>query len=84
MAGIGFKLEKILEKDSYFSTVKAHFYSTLISSGPWILSIITLFCLGYFAPTNVDIYELTYFRAMIIYIFAFSLIFSSLNPIPAI
>ena len=74
MAGIGFRLERLLDEDSYISILKSHIYSTFICSGPWLLSIITIFCLSYFAPKNIDIYEIIYFRATITYIFAFSLI----------
>ena len=74
MAGIGFKIEKILGEDTYIASMKAYFYSALISAGPWILSIVTIFCLNYFSPDNIDTYEIIYFRCTIIYIFAFSLI----------
>jgi len=74
MAGIGFNLQKILAGDTYFDSAKAHLYSVLISAGPWVLSIITLFCLSLFAPENIDTFELVYFRTSIIYIYAFSLI----------
>ncbi|KJJ83871.1 transmembrane protein [Candidatus Omnitrophus magneticus] len=74
MAGIGFKIEKILKEDSFLSVVKAHIYSSFISSGPWILSIITIFCLNYFSPCNIDSFEMAYFKTSIIYIFALSLI----------
>ena len=40
MAGIGFELRKILNRDSYFALVRAYAYAGLISSGPWILSIL--------------------------------------------
>lgn len=74
MAGIGFNLRKILESDTYFASFRAYFYSTIIAAGPWILSILTLFALNYFAPSNISLYEIVYFRALIIYTFAFSLI----------
>lgn len=78
MAGIGFDLQKLLEGDTYFDTVKAHLYSVLISAGPWVLSILTLLCLNLFAPENIDMFELTYFRTAIIYAYAFSLIVAGL------
>jgi uncharacterized membrane protein len=74
VAGIGFNLEKILEGDTYIDSVKAHFYSTIIAAGPWLLSILTLFALSMFTPRNIDLYELSFFRTAIIYIYAFSLI----------
>ncbi len=74
MAGIGFNLQKILEQESFGSTLKAHFYSTLIVAGPWLMSILTIVCLGYFITYRIDVFDLIFFRTVIIYIFAFSLI----------
>ncbi len=82
MAGIGFNLKKILEGDTLFSSFKAYFYSTWITSGPWILSILTLFCLSFFVPATMTDFELIYFKSLIIYIFAFSLIVISLIQFP--
>jgi len=74
MAGIGFRIEKILSGDTYIDVLKAHFYSTIIFSGPWLLSILTIFALSHFTPDNISIEELTFFRTSTVYIFAFSLI----------
>ncbi len=74
MAGIGFNLKKILEGDSFVSSIRAHFYSALISAGPWILSVLTIFVLSLFSPGRLDVFEMTLFRGIIIYAFAFSLI----------
>ncbi|MFA7002132.1 MAG: exopolysaccharide Pel transporter PelG, partial [Candidatus Omnitrophota bacterium] len=82
MAGIGFNLQKILENDTYFASFKAYFYSAVIAAGPWILSILTLFSLTYFAPDNISLYEVMSFRGVIIYIFAFSLIAVGLFQFP--
>jgi uncharacterized membrane protein len=82
MAGIGFNLQKILDGDTYFASFKAYFYSAVISAGPWILSILTLFSLTYFAPVSINLYEIMYFRALVIYIFAFSLIVIGIFQFP--
>ncbi|MFH1416560.1 MAG: exopolysaccharide Pel transporter PelG [Elusimicrobiota bacterium] len=74
MAGIGFRIEHILKDDSYTSTVKAHYYSTLISAGPWLLSVLTLFLLTMLAPARLGGSGIVFFRAGIIYIYAFSLV----------
>lgn len=74
MAGIGFNLQKMLHKDTFSSTIKAYFVSTLIVAGPWLLSIITIFVLSTYIPHHIDLFERTLFRVIIIYIFAFSLI----------
>ena len=46
MAGIGFEIRKILNRDSYFALVRAYSYAGLISSGPWVLSILGLVAIG--------------------------------------
>ncbi len=47
MAGIGFELRKLLEKDSYFGLFQAYAYAGIISSGPWVLSIIGVLFVGF-------------------------------------
>lgn len=47
MAGIGFELRRILAHDSYSATVRAYVYAGLISSGPWVLSIISVMLIGF-------------------------------------
>lgn len=47
MAGIGFELRKLLRQDSYFGLLRAYGYAGIISSGPWVLSILVIMALGY-------------------------------------
>ncbi len=83
MAGIGFRLKKMLMEDTYASIVKAYLYSAVISSGPWFLSIVCLSFLGILSPLvfhekadTVLMWDI--FGATIVYIFAFSLISTGL------
>ncbi len=46
MAGIGFELRKILSRGSYAATLQAYVYAGLISSGPWVLSIVSVLLIG--------------------------------------
>ncbi|RMF16679.1 MAG: histidine kinase [Gammaproteobacteria bacterium] len=46
MAGIGFEIRKILEKDTLLSIVEAYGLAGLISSGPWVLSVIGVMIIG--------------------------------------
>ena len=46
MAGIGFQLRRLLEKDDYLSTLQAFIFSGIIGSGPWILSIAGIMTIG--------------------------------------
>ena len=47
MAGIGFELRKLLKKESYFGLLQAYAYAGIISSGPWVLSIIGILFIGF-------------------------------------
>ena len=82
MAGIGFSIQKILKKNTYSASIQAYFYSTIIFSGPWILSILTIFCLDRLTPQSIDILDMLYFRTIIIYVFAFSFITVGLFHFP--
>lgn len=46
MAGIGFELRKLMKRDSYLSILQAYTYAGIISSGPWVLSIIAVLIIG--------------------------------------
>jgi len=79
MAGIGFKLQEMLVEDTYSSNFKAFLYSAIISSGPWLLTILCLFLLGILSPIVLSGNEWSgeqaeLFGVTVIYIFAFSLI----------
>ena len=47
MAGIGFELRKLLQKESYFGLIQAYAYAGIISSGPWVLSIVGILVVGF-------------------------------------
>jgi len=46
MAGIGFEIRKILKKNTLLSLFEAYGYAGIISSGPWVLSILALMLVG--------------------------------------
>ena len=46
MAGIGFELRKLLRTESYLGLLRAYTYASIISSGPWVFSIIGLIAVG--------------------------------------
>lgn len=48
MAGIGFELRRILKKKSLFSLAKVYGYSAMLSSGPWVISIVAILFVGFF------------------------------------
>ena len=77
MAGIGFELRKLLKRDSYMGLVQAYAYAGLISSGPWVLSILGLVAIG-IVSVNVGLPELqiTQFQVSVTYLIMVSLIFT--------
>ncbi len=47
MAGIGFELRKLLQKRSYFGLLEAYAYAGIVSSGPWVLSMVGMLFVGF-------------------------------------
>lgn len=79
MAGIGFELRKILKRDSYFSLFQAYSYAGLISSGPWVLSILGVLFIGFLAAGTVaPDFLVTQFQVSVTYLIAVSLILTGL------
>jgi polysaccharide biosynthesis protein PelG len=75
LAGIGFELRKILNRDSYFALVRAYAYAGLISSGPWVLSILGLVAIGLLS-VNIAVPNvlITQFQVSVTYLIMASLI----------
>ena len=53
MAGIGFELRKILKEDRLLSLTKVYGYSAILSSGPWVISIIAIILVGFLNLANL-------------------------------
>ncbi len=75
MAGIGFEIRKILRHDSYLSVFTAYAYAGIISSGPWILSIVGILIIGLLSLSSVFPHLLiTQFQVTVTHLIAMSLI----------
>ena len=78
MAGIGFELVKLLNKNNYRDLLNAYGLSTLIATGPGLLIIFSLGIVCFFAffaiPTTVTV---RVFLTIIIYLFSGSMIISA-------
>ena len=75
MAGIGFELRKLLRKESYTGLLQAYAYAGIISSGPWVLSIVGILVIGMLSATVVvpDLL-ITRFQVSVTYLMLASLI----------
>ncbi|GLR13779.1 exopolysaccharide Pel transporter PelG [Chitinimonas viridis] len=75
MAGIGFELRKLLNKKGYLGLLQGYFYAGLISSGPWVLSILGVLLIGFFSiAVVVPDFLIAQFQVTVTYIMAVSLI----------
>jgi len=79
MAGIGFELRKILKKNSLLSIFEAYGLAGVVSSGPWVLSIVALMVIGFISIGKVaeDVVVIQ-FLVIVTYLMAGSLILSGM------
>ncbi|MCX8084617.1 MAG: exopolysaccharide Pel transporter PelG [Calditerrivibrio sp.] len=77
MAGIGFELRKILKENSLLSLFKVYGYSAVLSSGSWIISILSIIFVGIVTVKITNRYDaIVQFQVIVTYLVASSLIFS--------
>ncbi len=74
MAGIGFELRRAIHEASYAGTIRGYLYAAVISSGPWLLSVIALSLLGVISTTFLAQEATDLFAATVTHTFALSLI----------
>ncbi|MBI4346299.1 MAG: exopolysaccharide Pel transporter PelG [Elusimicrobia bacterium] len=74
MAGIGFRLQKLLSGEDYTSTVKAFGFSTLITAGPFLLTVLLVVFVQNLSYDNLTDRGLAYLQSLITYGYAFSLL----------
>jgi len=79
MAGIGFEFRKLLQKDTYWGLVQAYGYSGIVSSGPWILSIVGILLVGIYSMTVVvPPAAVVQFQTAVTHLFCWSLILTGI------
>ena len=77
MAGIGFELRKLLRSQSYLGMLRAYSYASIISSGPWVFSILGLIVTGLLSLNVVRPNALiTQFQVTVAYLIMASLVLS--------
>ncbi|SFO23496.1 exopolysaccharide Pel transporter PelG [Nitrosospira briensis] len=77
MAGIGSEIRTILERDSYWSVLRAYGYAGLVSGGPWVISILSIMMIGVLAVIlGVAQQEVNAFQICVTYLMAGSLIWT--------
>lgn len=74
MAGIGFRLQKLLSAEDYSSSVKAYGFSTVITAGPFLMTVLLVIFVQHISKGNLNGRGLAYLQSLITYCYAFSLI----------
>ncbi len=75
MAGIGFEIRKILERNTYVSILQAYGLAGIISSGPWVLSVIGVLIIGLSTQSLIkDQFLIVQYLVSVTYLMASSLI----------
>ena len=85
MAGIGFELRKILREDRLLSLTKVYGYSAILSSGPWVISIVAILIVGFLNLSNSgEVRDAFRFQVVITYAIALasSLIITGVLQLP--
>lgn len=78
MSGIGFELRKLLSGNSLLGVVRAYGYAGIISSGPWVISIVGIICLNFLKYFEfIPVAHIQQFQISVTYLVALSLIFSA-------
>src|SRR2546430_11165753 len=74
MAGIGFRLKRLIAEESYGGWLRAHLYGAVLASGPWLLSIFTLASLSLLSRGIVADPARDLFRTIVAWTYSFSLV----------
>ncbi|MBI1205931.1 MAG: hypothetical protein GC191_01445 [Azospirillum sp.] len=74
MAGIGFALRKLARRDDLIGVLQGYAHAAVISSGPWLFTILSLGTLSILSQDLTALDELVRFRVIVIYNFAFSVV----------
>lgn len=76
MAGIGFVLRRLTQRDDILGLVQGYAYSALITAGPWLFTVAALAGLSALVPRTRADDGLEVFRLIVAYNFCFSLVLS--------
>ena len=77
VAGIGFQLRRLARQDTISAIVAAAGHAAMVAAGPWLFTIATLAGITIATDRIVGLDVLATFRALVIYAFAISLVFSA-------
>ncbi|OVE81947.1 hypothetical protein BVY04_02025 [bacterium M21] len=74
MAGIGFRIRKLIDKDDYASALRGYILGAFVSSGPFLTITLTIGVLTAVISQEVTGEALGVFRVTLVYVYALSLL----------
>ena len=74
MAGIGFVLRKLTSRGDLLGLAQGYAHASISSSGGWLFTILALSIITFFGPQFATYADLSAFRLVVVYNFAFSLV----------
>jgi len=74
MAGIGFKLQKLFVRDEYLSLFHGFLYSLFITSGPWLIMVVSLSFLAVFSAHFLEMEYRKLFNILLVHVFAITIL----------
>jgi uncharacterized membrane protein len=74
MAGIGFELRRLKRDDTFLGTLQAYTASGIITSGPWIISIISIAILSLLLQNLTTSVDRLLILSSVTHVYAFMLI----------
>lgn len=77
MAGVGFILRKLFRRDDLSGVAEAYLHAIVATSGPWVFTVIALGSLYLFTKDIPSYGDIDEFRAINLYNFCFSLVFTA-------
>ena len=78
MAGIGYEIRKLMDEQTFTGDLKAYFFAGIVSSGPWMVSILCMALLWIFSGPYLSIQYQNFFRVVVVYSYAYSLIITGI------
>lgn len=74
MAGIGFRLQKLVSGESYTDLIKAYAFSSVIAAGPMLITIVSLGLVHHMGKSWMGPGEAAYFVGIAVYCFAWAMV----------
>ena len=82
MAGIGFELEKLFEKDTYTAEFSAYMAAGLILAGSWVFSVLAIIVITLYSTADLTARNQSLLLVITTYSYAGAMLITSLFSIP--